>query len=158
MVIGHAAEQIERLLAQPGRLTRATVTYNPHFDKTDNMVRCWAAGSEMTEDFRQVLERAMLSPEGGNLWYLSALEEMAASQVVWTQSIHGLAWAKSTTLWILLAHPRSLAPGPEQPERKNTRRYARRLLTMIRPWPIYPCFTNRLKRLPGQRLRLTSRV
>ena len=44
--------------------------------------------------FRDALKQAMSRPEAPNRWYLSVLDEMAASNAVWTQSIQGLAWAE----------------------------------------------------------------
>ncbi len=44
--------------------------------------------------FLDALKQAMSRPEATSRWYLSVLDEMAARDVVWTQSIQGLEWAE----------------------------------------------------------------
>jgi choline kinase len=51
VVTGYEAERLDRLLALPGTGTQAQTIHNPEFDKADNLVSCWMARGEMTEDF-----------------------------------------------------------------------------------------------------------
>jgi choline kinase len=44
--------------------------------------------------FRSALERAVGRPKAEQRWYLSILDEMAADETVWTQSVQGLEWAE----------------------------------------------------------------
>lgn len=44
--------------------------------------------------FREILERALRNPQALKQWYLSLIDELANSDVVWTQSIEGLGWAE----------------------------------------------------------------
>jgi len=44
--------------------------------------------------FRESLERALRNPQALKQWYLSLIDDLANSGVVWTQSIEGLGWAE----------------------------------------------------------------
>lgn len=173
VVAGFAADHVERILAAAAIPARVRTIYNPFHAMADNLVSCWVARHEMTEDFvllngdtlfevavgrrllaappapvrlavdrkpaydpddmkvsldgerlvrvgkqlppeashaesigfmafrgegparfREALERAVRRPEAMRLWYLSVIDEMARSGVVWTVSIEGLEWAE----------------------------------------------------------------
>lgn len=52
IMVGFGADRVERFLAThpiPGLTVRTR--YNPFFDTTNNLVTCWSATGEMTEDF-----------------------------------------------------------------------------------------------------------
>lgn len=51
VVVGYRADQVERLLSQRYGAGRITLIDNPKFAETDNLVSCWIAREEMSEDF-----------------------------------------------------------------------------------------------------------
>jgi choline kinase len=73
-MVGFGADRVEHFLATHpiGNLDIQT-RYNPFFATTNNLVTCWAATAEMTEDFvllngdtlfePEVLQRVLMSPE-----------------------------------------------------------------------------------------------
>lgn len=172
-ILGFEAEKVERLLARQYDPQQVRTLYNPFFGIADNLVSCWVARGEMTEDFlllngdtlfettilkglldtparpvTLVIDRKLtydaddmkvtvdgdrlvrvgkdLSPEQTNgesigmmlfrangpalfceavehairrqqalkQWYLSVIDEMAGSGLVWTHSIEDLQWVE----------------------------------------------------------------
>ena len=73
VVGGFGAAHVEALLEQRNGKARTTLCYNPFFEVADNLMTCWIAREEMTEDFvllngdtlfePAVLERLLASPE-----------------------------------------------------------------------------------------------
>ncbi len=61
------------------------------------------------EYFRTALEDAMRQPHAFEQWYLSVIDAMAPSGVIWTQSMQGLEWAEIDDLDDLV-HARALVP------------------------------------------------
>lgn len=51
VVTGFGTGQVEDLLAQRNGTAAASVCFNPFFEAADNLISCWAARGEMTEDF-----------------------------------------------------------------------------------------------------------
>ena len=51
VVTGFGAEHVERLVAVRGHDAHVKTIFNPHFKVADNLVSCWTARGEMTEDF-----------------------------------------------------------------------------------------------------------
>lgn len=52
VMVGFGAHQVEQFLAtRPGDSLTVRTRYNPFFTTTNNLVTCWLAGREMTEDF-----------------------------------------------------------------------------------------------------------
>jgi len=51
VVTGFGAAQIEEQLAKRNGAATTSVCFNPFFELADNLVSCWLARSEMTEDF-----------------------------------------------------------------------------------------------------------
>ncbi len=51
VVTGFGAEHVERLVARRGHDAHVKTIFNPYFEVSDNLVSCWAAREEMTEDF-----------------------------------------------------------------------------------------------------------
>jgi choline kinase len=51
VVTGYRAEKVEDLLQRRYGTERVKTLYNQDYEKTDNIVSCWAARDEMTEDF-----------------------------------------------------------------------------------------------------------
>ncbi len=173
VVVGFGAEKVEHLLAKLYASEKVRTLYNPFYTVTDNLVSCWVARSQMTNDFvllngdtvfeSTVIQRVLHAPAkpvtlttdskpaydaddmkvslngqqlvrvGKNLtpeqshaesiglllfrgdgprlfceamdhalrapaalkhWYLSVVDGMARSGVVWTASIQGLQWAE----------------------------------------------------------------
>jgi choline kinase len=173
VVVGFAADHVERLLAAATAPPRLNTIYNPFHAVADNLASCWVARHEMTEDFillngdtlfeaavgrrlvtapakpvrlaidkkagydaddmkvsldgerlvrvskqlppeashaesigmmifrgegprlfREALERTIRRPDALRLWYLSVIDELARSGIVWTASIEGLGWAE----------------------------------------------------------------
>jgi len=72
VVTGFGTAQVEDLLDARGGAAETGVCFNPFFEAADNLISCWAARGEMTEDFillngdtlfePAVLERLMESP------------------------------------------------------------------------------------------------
>ncbi len=72
VVAGFGAEHVETLLERRSGSARTKVCYNPFFEVSDNLMSCWIAREEMTEDFvllngdtlfePAVLERLLASP------------------------------------------------------------------------------------------------
>lgn len=72
VVTGFGTEQVEDLLVNRKGTATTSVCFNPFFEAADNLISCWAARGEMTEDFillngdtlfePAVLERLMDSP------------------------------------------------------------------------------------------------
>ncbi len=73
VVAGFGAEHVEALLKQRSGNTKTTLCYNPFFGVSDNLMSCWIAREEMTEDFvllngdtlfePAILERLLTSPQ-----------------------------------------------------------------------------------------------
>ena len=51
IVVGYGADAVESLLTKYYNMNRIKLIYNPDFDKSNNLVSCWAAREEMNEDF-----------------------------------------------------------------------------------------------------------
>ncbi len=51
IVLGHAAEKVEHLLAEYSGQIRVRTLYNPFHGVSDNLASCWLAGPEMDGDF-----------------------------------------------------------------------------------------------------------
>lgn len=107
-----------RLLASPQRSVTMAIDHKAHYDDDDMKVqlqgrRLLRVGKDLPVEqvdgesigmmvfradgpglFREALEQAMQGPRATSRWYLSVLDEMAASGRVWTQSIQGLDWAE----------------------------------------------------------------
>jgi choline kinase len=107
-----------RLLAAPHRPVVMAIDHKDHYDDDDMKVRLQGkrllrVGKDLPVEqvhgesigmmvfradgpglFREALNRAMQEPRATSRWYLSVLDEMAASGRVWTQSIRGLDWAE----------------------------------------------------------------
>lgn len=73
VVAGFGVEHVEGLLARRNGNTRTRVCHNPFFEVSDNLMSCWIARQEMTEDFillngdtlfePAILERLLSSPQ-----------------------------------------------------------------------------------------------
>ncbi len=72
VVTGFGAEEVEDVLARRRGTATINVCFNPFFEVSDNLISCWVARTEMTEDFvllngdtlfePAVLERVVGSP------------------------------------------------------------------------------------------------
>ena len=51
VVVGFGADKVEGFLARRYRQHQVRTLYNPFFTMSDNLVSCWVARTEMTEDF-----------------------------------------------------------------------------------------------------------
>lgn len=51
VVVGFGADKVETLLAHHMRSHNVRTVYNPFYALADNLISCWVARSEMTEDF-----------------------------------------------------------------------------------------------------------
>lgn len=109
---------LERLLAAPQRPVTLAIDCKDRYDDDDMKVirngeRLVHVGKKLPLDrvdaesigmmtfrgdgprlFRESLERALRNPQALKQWYLSLIDELANSGVVWTQSIKGLEWAE----------------------------------------------------------------
>ncbi len=173
VVVGFGAEKVERLLANRYGREQVRTLYNPFYTFTDNLVSCWVARWQMTDDFillngdtvfetavmqrvlgapshpvtmatdrkpvydaddmkvsldaqrlvrvgkdltpeqshaesiglllfrgegpslfSEAVDQALRAPNALKQWYLSVIDGMARSGVVWAVSIHGLQWAE----------------------------------------------------------------
>ena len=50
--------------------------------------------SEGAQRFREAIERAIRTPEGTTIWYLSVVHHLAQEAEVWTFDIHGCEWGE----------------------------------------------------------------
>ncbi len=173
VVVGFGAEKVEHLLASRYTGEQVRTLYNPFYTVTDNLVSCWVARSQMTDDFvllngdtifepavmprilhspskpvtlttdskpaydaddmkvslsgqqlvrvgkdlapelshaesigvllfrgdgprlfTEAMDRALRAPAALKQWYLSVVDGMARSGLVWAASIQGLQWAE----------------------------------------------------------------
>ena len=109
---------LRRLLAAPLRPVTLAIDAKPAYDADDMKVtldgervvgigKHLAPGAAHGESigmllfrgpgpalFRRGLERAVQAPEGARQWYLSVIDTLAATGVVWSASIGGLGWAE----------------------------------------------------------------
>ena len=46
------------------------------------------------ERFREAIERAIRTPEGTTIWYLSVVHQLAQHSDVWTLDVHGEEWGE----------------------------------------------------------------
>jgi choline kinase len=51
VVVGFGSDKVDALLAHCGRSKSIHTLYNPFFDLADNLISCWVARHEMTQDF-----------------------------------------------------------------------------------------------------------
>jgi len=51
VVVGFGADKVETLLAKQGETRSIHTIYNPFFALADNLISCWVARNEMTQDF-----------------------------------------------------------------------------------------------------------